>query len=411
MKYMTLPATAVAVILGHSAAYAGCGIEAGNVNILSNDFDALGIVINEARACAGDGVTVTANMTTEHRALAQPALTTNPAQYTVTMVANNSIAPLLARDLVRPLDDLVAAHGSQLLEQQLVRVDGQVVAIAFMVNGQNLFMRGDILEQAGLEPPTSIEEMLAAAEKIRADGIMRYPLAAANQSGWFLANEFVNTYMGLGGAFFEPGTAVPAVNSEVGLRTLELMKAMTEYMAPEFLTHTSDELRALYLGGQVAMMNQWASMVNGHIDPEGPAPEIGEATILAAAPTAGGGTVPAAALWWDGFAIAANISDEDAEASFLAMMHGIRPEVAQGNPTGAAWLVADFTPPETAQAILTNAQMGAQAYPMAPYMGLLHTALGAELGDFMQGRESAEDALRDVVDAYTTAAREAGFLN
>jgi multiple sugar transport system substrate-binding protein len=411
MKYMTLPATAVAVILGHSAAFADCGIASGNVNILSNDFDALGIVINEARSCAGDGVTVTANMTTEHRALAQPALTTNPAQYTVTMVANNSIAPLLARDLVRPLDDLVAAHGSQLLEQQLVRVDGQIVAIAFMVNGQNLFMRGDILEQAGLEQPTSIEEMLAAAEKIRADGIMRYPLAAANQSGWYLANEFVNTYMGLGGQFFEPGSAVPAVNGEVGVQTLELMKAMTEYMAPEFLTHTSDELRALYLGGQVAMMNQWASMVNGHIDPAGPAPEIGEATILAAAPTAGGGTVPAAALWWDGFAIAANISDEDAEASFLAMMHGIRPEMAQENPTAAAWLVADFTPPETAQAILTNAQMGAQAYPMAPYMGLLHTALGAELGDFMQGRESAEDALRDVVDAYTTAAREAGFLN
>ena len=38
--------------------------------------------------------------------------------------------------------------------------------------------------------------------------------------------------------------------------------------------------------------------------------------MLAAAPTVGGGTIPAATLWWDGFTIAKNISDEDAEASF-----------------------------------------------------------------------------------------------
>ena len=99
-------------------------------------------------------------------------------------------------------------------------------------------------------------------------------------------------------------------------------------------------------------MNQWGSMVNGHIDPEGPAPEIGAATVLAPAPTVGGGSVPASALWWDGFTIAKNISDEDAEASFIAMVHGIRPEVAQENPSAATWLMKDFAAPETAMGVL-----------------------------------------------------------
>lgn len=411
MRSLTMPATALAIILGAGAAHAECGIEAGNVRILANDFDALGTVIAEARACAGNGVQVTANMTTEHKVLQVPALTTNPAQYTVAMISNNSIAPLLARDLVRPLDDLVAEHGGQLMDSQLIRVDGQIMAIAFMVNGQNMFMRSDVLEQAGLEPPTSIEGMLEAAAAIREQGIMEYPLAAAYQSGWYLANEFVNTYLGLGGRFFEEGSAAAAVSGPEGVRTLELMKAMSEYMEPEFLTVGADEMRAMYISGNVAMMNQWSSMVNGHIDPNGPAPEIGEATLLAPAPTADGGSTPASALWWDGFSIATNISDEDAEASFIALMHGIRPEVAQDNPAAAAWLIDGFDAPETAQAILATGQMGAQAYPMVPYMGLLHSALGAELAEFMQGRESAEDALRDVEAAYTTAAREAGFLN
>jgi multiple sugar transport system substrate-binding protein len=60
---------------------------------------------------------------------------------------------------------------------------------------------------------------------------------------------------------------------------------------------------------------------------------------------------------------------------------------------------------------MATAQAGARPYPMAPYMGLLHNALGAEIVEFMQGSESAEQALADTEDAYRTAAREAGFLN
>lgn len=411
MRYLTLTAAALTAFLGGGAAQAGCGIKGGDVRILANDFNALSIIVNEARSCAGNGVTVTANMTTEHKTLQVPALSTKPAQYSVAMISSNSIAPLLTRGLVRPLDDLVARHGDQLNASQLIRVDGEIVAIAFMVNGQNLFMRKDILDQAGVSPPTTIEGMLEAAEAIRSKGIMRYPLAAADQSGWYLGNEFVNIYQGLGGDLFQPGSAEPAISGPTGVRTLELMKAMAGYMPPEFLTFTADEIRARYLAGDVAMMNQWASMVKGHIDPQGPAPEIGKATLLAPAPTVGGGTIPASALWWDGFSIASHVSDADAEASFLAMLHGIRPDMAAANPTTAAWLIKDFVTPETSQAIIGTMQNGARAYPMAPYMGLLHSALGAELSEFMQGRESAEQALRDAEAAYRTAARGAGFLN
>lgn len=408
MKFLT--STALGLLMA-TAAQAGCGIEGGSVRILANDFDALGLVIAEAETCAGDGVTVEKNMTTEHKSLQVPALTVNPAQYTVAVVANNSIVPLMNDDLIRPLDDLVAKYGETLQPSQLIKIDGKTMAIAFMGNGQHLFLRGDVLEEAGLEQPTTMEGILEAAKVIREKGIMEYPLAGADQAGWYLGNEFVNTYLGYGGAFFAAGSAEPAIEGEAGLKTLEMMKAMTEYMEPEYMTFTSDEMKAMYLAGDVAIINQWGSMVNGHIDPTGPAPEIGEATVLAPAPTVGGGSTPAAALWWDGFTIAKNISDEDAEASFIAMVHGIRPEVAQENPSAATWLMKDFSAPETAKGVLGNAGAGAKPYPMSPYMGLMHTALGAELADFMQGKESAEQALADVSAAYRTAAKEAGFLN
>jgi hypothetical protein len=40
----------------------------------------------------------------------------------------------------------------------------------------------------------------------------------------------------------------------------------------------------------------------------------------------------------------------------------------------------------------------------------LHTALGNELSDFLQGKESAEQALADVEAAYNAAAKEQGYL-
>ena len=47
---------------------------------------------------------------------------------------------------------------------------------------------------------------------------------------------------------------------------------------------------------------------------------------------------------------------------------------------------------------------------MLPYAGLLHSALGSELAEFLQGNESAQQALADVEAAYNATAKEKGFL-
>lgn len=398
-----------ATMLGAGAAAADCGISAGSVRILSNDFEALRVINDAAAACASDTVTVTANATTEHKNIQGPALTVNPAEYTVAVVANNSIVPLMDGGLIRPLDDLVAEYGQSLLPSQLVSIDGQVMAVAFMGNGQHLFVRKDILDQVGLPVPTTYAEVLAAAEAIRAAGIMENPLAASVKPGWDLAAEFVNLYLGTGADFFEPGTANLAIDNADGREVLETMRAMIGYMGPDYLTYDANELNKLWDAGQVAIMNQWGSLAGAAIGADAN-PDVAANTAFAATPVLGDGTVPAAALWWDGFTIAANISDEDAAASFQAMVHAISPDTIAAHPDAATWLVEGFTPGPAAVGVIANATGGAKAYPMQPYMGLLHTALSAELADFVAGTEDADQALADVKAAYDTAAQAAGFL-
>jgi len=412
MKTILKASVALAALVGSAGVgLADCGISAGSVRILSNDFEALHVVASAAETCASGTVTVTKNQTTEHKNIQVAALTTNPATYTVAMVANNSIIPLLNDGLVRPLDDLVAKYGQNLQESQLIRIDGKVMAIAFMANAQHFYYRKDLLEQAGLAVPKSYEDVLAAAKVLREKGIMQNPLAANDLPGWDLAQEFVNMYTGMGGEFFAPGSAEATIANDKGVAALTMMKALTGYMGPEFITYETNGTKPLWEASEIGMMTQWGSRASAFIDPAGPAPAIAAATAFSAAPTVGGGDIPATTLWWDGFVIAKNISDADAEASFQAMMAGISPDILAQNSSVAAWLIKGYEPTPAAVGVFESVLGGARPYPMLPYMGTLHTALGNNLAEFMQGQESAEQALADATAAYVTAAKEGGFLN
>lgn len=411
MTQLKIAAASVTMALMGGTAMAGCGLEQGSVRILANDFPALHAVVEGAKECAGDGVEVTANHTTEHKDIQVSALTANPAQYSVAVVANSSIIPLVNGGLIRPLDELIAEHAPDLPDSNKVSLDGKVMAIAFMANAQHLYLRQDILDEVGLEQPETYDDVLAALEAIRAAGIMENPFAANTQTGWNLAEEFINMYLGHGGAFFEPGSAVPAINNETGVKTLETLKALTEYSDPDFLTFDSNATQALWEGGEAAVAYMWGSRGAGILDDEGSTPEVTEATVMAGAPLVAETGIPASSLWWDGFTIAQNISDEDAEASFVAMIHGIRDEVIEANNDATVWLSPVYEPTPSGAGVAATVQAGARPYPMVPYMGLMHGALGDELSAFLQGNESAEQALADVEAAYSAAAREQGFLN
>jgi len=397
------------ILLGHTT-YAGCGISGGSIRILSNDFPALHAVLDAAEKCAGGGVTFTRNQTKEHRNIQVAALTANPAEFTSAIVANSSIVPLLNDGLIRPLDSLVAKHGRGLKKHQLITINGKIMAVAFMANAQHLYYRKDILARAGVGVPTSYDEVLSAANAITAKGIMDYPFALNTKKGWNLGEEFVNMYLGYKGQLFKPGSAVASVNNAKGVAALKMIKSLTIYSNPDFLTFDSNATQALWEGGKLALATMWGSRGGTILDDKGSTSKITSNTVLAGAPTVGGGSTPATTLWWDGFTIAKNISDKDAKATFIAMMKGISTEMVRANNDAAVWLIDGFVPGKAATGVSASASAGATPYPMLPYAGLLHNALGSELSEFLQGKESAQQALSDVEAAYTASAKEKGFL-
>ena len=415
MYLKTFTATGLALGLLGSAAFAEahsmCGPDGQSVRILGSDFPAIQAVTGAAQANCQDAASeFTITLRDDTRDMMNQAQTPNPAQYTSVVVANSTLTQLMNDGLVRPLDDLVSAYAGDLNPNQFITIDGQIMAVAFMANSQHMFYRTDILEEAGVEGiPATVEEVVAAAEAIRAAGIMEHPIVM-NASGWNMGELFNLFFFATGEDLFMPGSAEPNINTEAGVAALEAIAALAEYAHPDYLSHASNETQGLWEAGQAAIGIMWGSRGSAVLDAEGSTPEVTDNTVLAAAPTLGDGGVPAATLWWDGITIATNISDEEAEATFAALVSGLNADLMAEHNDDAIWLVDGYQPGPAAAGVAATAQAGAKPYPMIPYINLMHNAASAEVADFLMGNESAEQTLADIEAAYRTAAQEAGFL-
>ena len=402
MKRKLLAAVFAALLIPAAPAAAACNFQnTVPLKSLTAGFEAWKVVTDAMAECGN----FEAELDQEFRQKQPAAFAANPSQYAIGGVANATLVPLLNDGSVRALDDLAAKHGARLPDSQLIRRDGKIVAVAMMINAQHLMYRRDIFSDLGISPPENYDALLAAAKKIRDAGVVDYPLGGTFKAGWNLAEEFVNMHLGFGGKFFN-ADKTPAVNGAAGVKTLEMLKALTEYMDPEYLVSDSTYVQQQLQQGKVAMANLWASRA-GAMNDEAESQVVGKIGF-AAAPAATPGGKPATTLWWDGMVVAKNISDAEADAAFRLMMHGVSPASLEKGKDAAIWLA--FPDSAIGKGAVDSQKGGAPAYPASTEMGLMHTALGNNIADFLTGKESAQQTLADIEDAYATAAREAGVL-
>ncbi len=405
---MLVKKIALAVTLGlgvatANTATAACSFENTTpVKSLTAGFEAWKAVTDAMAECGN----VQAELDQEFKTKQAEAMRAKPSLYHVGGVANATLVPLLSDNLIRPLDSLVKKYGQNLTPNQLIKIDGKVMAIAMMVNTQHLMYREDIFKDLGLAVPTTYPEMLEAAEKIKAAGVVEYPIGGTFKTGWNLGEDFVNMFLGFGGEFLKDGQAT--LNNEQGVAALEMMKALTAYMDPEYLVSDSTYVQQQFQQGKIAMSNLWASRA-GAMDDEKESKVVGK-VAMAAAPAAFAGGKPATTIWWDGVTIASNITDEEADAAFRVVMEGIDEEMVKANNDVAVWLIKGYTPGRLAAGAAASAGGQAPAYPASKSMGLMHTVLGNGISDYLTGAKDAATALADIEVAYATAAKEAGLL-
>ena len=134
---------------------------------------------------------------------------------------------------------------------QAVKVDGKYAAIPIDGQGPVVHYRTDWFEKAGLAPPRTYDEMLAAAAALHDPDNQRYGIGLSTDPG----NEAMQTRLEsmalANGCYLVDSEGVADFDSPNCLEFLKFEKELRQY-APEGL-FDSVASRALYLSGQAAM--------------------------------------------------------------------------------------------------------------------------------------------------------------
>jgi ABC-type glycerol-3-phosphate transport system substrate-binding protein len=327
----TLLASAVLLATMPGVSHARCetlsNVKPGEINIVGNSFPALQHIAKEMQSCTQGGLKVQFKMTPQIQQEVQQAFgSAGKSAFDAGVVSMGVFADLQSKGQLQPITDLVNKYKAKykIEDNMLIKVNGEVMAIAFMQNAQNLFYRKDLFDKHGLKAPASYADMIAVAKTLREkEPGVEFPIAQTFAKGWDSATEFSNIFAGFGGRFFKPGSAAPDFNSDAGVKAFETMKAMTAYMTPNYLASNSDDVMNQFQQGKAAMGVLWATRASRMDDAA--ASKIVRKMEFTAAPAAVPGGRSATHLWWDGVVMPKNLAG-DRETVFQVLMEALDEE-------------------------------------------------------------------------------------
>ncbi len=394
----------------------------GEINLVGNSFRAITHIARQTEGCAQPGLKVKFKLTPNARIETEQAFASaGRSPFDGAMVSKGVFSSLYARGQLAPLTALVDKHRQrwQLEERMLVRVDGEVMAVAFMQNTQCLYYRADLLARHGLQVPATYADMVQAAKVLKArEPSLSFPIAQAYAKGSDVANDFINVLASCGGRMFEPGSAAPAFHGAAGLQAVAAMQSLMPHMTPNALASNSEDVGNQFQQGKAAMGVLWASSAARMDDPT--SSQVVGKFQFAAAPAAVAGGPSSSHLWWDAMVMPRNAmrgvggvggpqASARQEAAFHALMQGLSAESVRAGNDLAIWVRSAWRPGRGGNAVALAQAAGAREWPGEPFLSLAHGEIGKVLPEALTGQRAVQSALDAAASAYRKSAVEKGF--
>lgn len=159
--------------------------------------------------------------------------------------------------------------------------NGSIYVVPLDGDFHMVYYRTDIFEGAGITPPKTWEEYLAAAAQfngtdLNGDGETDYgsciPKVRAGQSFWWIVDFASARLQSQGtaqGAFFDQDTFDPLFGPNPAfIKALEMFNETTQYGPADELNLTLNDTRDLFLTGRCALTMDWGDIGALSIDPE-----------------------------------------------------------------------------------------------------------------------------------------------
>ncbi len=151
--------------------------------------------------------------------------------------------------------------------QKVATYDGKVWFAPLTGGGDLMVYRKDVLEAAGIQPPKTLDELIADVPKLtNADkGMYGIALRGARGSG---ANvwRWMPFFKAYGGKWFDGDK--PAFNSDAAVKATETYLKLFKDSAPGTQTGSWDESTGAFLSGQVAVLVESTPLSGMAVDPK-----------------------------------------------------------------------------------------------------------------------------------------------
>ena len=332
-------------------------------------------------------------------------LTPQPT-YDLIIVDNPWMYDFASGGFLEPLDDLIAAtegydyndYAAPL--RDIATVDGKVYGIPFYNYGLGLIYRKDLYQAAGLQPPTTLDELVSAATTLNTAG--RAGLAMQPQKGYKIFEEWGNYLFAAGGSIQNADNTV-ALDSPEARRALQTYMDLYTSVAPaNSLNWAFDEALRAVGSDQAAQMISYNWMLPTLNKPGGPGGDL--AGQYALAPVPGGKAILGAWYW----SIPSNSTQKDAAWAFTSWLTSKAQDTARVIAGGAPVRASVMTDPnvwakgfgqdyyETAAKILANSAPLADGPNAEESINVVGDALNAAVAGQLSVDEAITQAAKNM---------------
>jgi multiple sugar transport system substrate-binding protein len=315
-------------------------------------------------------------------------------------------------------DDFVPAF------QTVAEWNGEIVGMPFGAYFVLLHYRTDLFDQAGLNPPSTIDEFKEAADHFTNNPDFRnlHGTALNNQRGAPIGQAWFEYIWNFGGKPFEsmyPGSPdpyadmTPLLDSPESIAVVEFFKEMLQYQPPGAENFAWDERATTFSVGRTAMVNAWSVRTPLFVRPD--QSSVADKFATSMFPSIEGQD-PVAPL--GGWVMGINKHSEQKELAWDYIKWFTSPEihkafVLEGGPPSRLSTLKD---PEVNEAqpwaetiFESQASTYAEARPRIPEAFEIIDTIGFYVSQAVQGQLPVEEAMRQADQDVAELLKENGY--
>lgn len=396
------------------------GTEEVELNLLSHRYAALEYYAQAMVDNAPDNVTLNTELTTygDWQEKMTMNLSSKSSAYDLTYIFPPDLATFADGGWLLPLDDYIEKYKDEYNFDDIpdylwdaYTYDGHIYGIPSHQWAALIFARDDVLEEAGIEAPETLDDLVAAAETLTTDS--RSGLTLSLKASDMLAITFQCFMTACGGWWFDDDMK-PTFNSAEAMEAISYIQKLMPYCPDGSTTYGSDEA-ALAMTQDLAAMGLIQTTRSGDMDDEEKSKVVGKVGFYNPPALKAGG--PTASLFATaGYSISA-FTENDPDLVFRTMCNALTEDVmkdgaATGMPVRTSLLNDElFESRPDYKAAWDAIQDGAKMRPAIPEFSEIMEISMTALADVLINGTDAQPAMDKAAQECEEILEEAGYYD